>query len=183
MGLVSGSGTKHVHAQQTSTRTAKAHLDWDVLRGPWRGWHRCSERDSVSMVAGRDEPRPCPSMAALIERPVPVRVRVGTSENVTDRWLGERVAEFEARLQPLTLRRCEEVVVHGTPTGESNPAATSMSWWQGPPLGHAECGRMQRDHQCIEAWHVGPRQLHRGRWTNRGAAHRCGWMRRISPGI
>ena len=92
------------------------------------------------MVAGRDEPRPCPSMAALIERPVPVRVRVGTSENVTDRWLGERVAEFEARLQPLTLRRCEEVVVvHGTPTGESNPAATSAAGGKDRLWGSLRC--------------------------------------------
>ena len=37
VGLVSGSGTKHVHAQQTSTRTAKAHLDWDVYAGRGEG--------------------------------------------------------------------------------------------------------------------------------------------------
>ena len=44
----------------------------------------------------------------------------------------------------LTLRRREEVVVHGTPTGESNPAATSNSWWQGPPLGHSQTPRRSR---------------------------------------
>ena len=100
--------------------------------------HRCSERGSVLIVAGR--------RAAAVERPV--RVRVGTSENVADRWLGEKVAEFEAWLQ----QRCEELVVHGTPTGESNPAATSSSWWQGPPLGLSQMPGQRRHASAMTAF-------------------------------
>ena len=88
------------------------------------------------------EPRLPVAKAATIERPV--RVEEGTRQHVIMGRLGERGAEFEAWLQPRTSRRREEVVVHGTPTGESNPAATSYSWWQGPPLGHARMPRRDR---------------------------------------
>ena len=80
--------------------------------------------------------RPLAAMAATSERPA--RVGVGSSQHMAMGWLGERVAEFEVSGRPRTLRRREEVVVHGTPTGESNPAATSKSWWQGPPQGGSD---------------------------------------------
>ena len=59
-----------------------------------------------------------------------MRVEEGTRQHVIVGRLRERGAEFEAWLQPRTLRRREDVLVHVTPTGESNPAATSYSWWQ-----------------------------------------------------
>ena len=71
--------------------------------------------------------RPLAAMAATSERPA--RVGVSTGQYVAAGWLGERVAELEVSGPRLTLRRREEVVVHGPPTGESNPAATSYSWW------------------------------------------------------
>ena len=80
--------------------------------------------------------RPLAAMAATSERPA--RVGVSTGQYVAAGWLGERVAELEVSGRPRTLRRREEVVVHGTPTGESNPAATSKSWWQGPPQGGSD---------------------------------------------
>ena len=79
------------------------------------------------------EPRPSPSMAATIERPVRVGDSIGEHVNM---WVaGQEEHCVRALVQPRTSRRREEVLVHGTPTGESNPAATSSSWWQGPPLG------------------------------------------------
>ena len=91
---------------------------------------------AVAARAPAVDVRPLAAMAAAIERPA--RVGVGSSQHMAMGWLGERVAEFEVSGRPRTLRRREEVVVHGTPTGESNPAATSKSWWQGPPQGGSD---------------------------------------------
>ena len=79
------------------------------------------------------EPRPSVAKAATIERPV--RVGEGSGQRAVVRGLCGRGTEFESWRRPRTYGRREKGVVHGTPIGESNPAATSSSWWQGPPLG------------------------------------------------
>ena len=78
---------------------------------------------------------------ALSQPPSPQRRRSILAGPIA--WLA--AFEFEASSLLLTSRRCEEVGVHGTPTGESNPAATSTSWWQGPPLGHSQIVRCHVD--------------------------------------
>ena len=99
------------------------------------------------------EPRLPVAKAATIERPV--RVEESTRQHAIVGRLGERGAEFEAWLQPRTSRRREEVVVHGEPH-PSNPAATSNSWWQGPPLGLSQTPRRSRHPAHMSHSHGSP---------------------------